>query len=478
LSESTPKRFPRTDRLLALARQSAPKVKQAASDLLELMSRARRSADDSESLVLACLMGWGPLDRDELANSTGVDRPRLDRVLDSLLQYGVVSESGEGALSFSVGPSANVVAALLGSAGAKAPDSAESEAIVEQVYALRGTVCASLATFLIDAWRRLAAGDRELGGDGRDDVPGAIVGRCPALLGVLERARLVAPTDLSILVTGENGTGKELLVEYLRRQSRRADQPLVVFDCAAVAPSLIESELFGHKRGAFTGAHEDRTGALVRANGGTLFLDEIGELALDLQPKLLRALEQRTVRPVGSPKEVPVDVRIIAATNRDLEAAIRDGRFREDIFHRLAQYTLHLPPLRERGADQMEIAKRILEKQVGAWQGVRAGSGCAVRALSVAGQHPRARARGAGGSARHQGPPDHGGDDCSLPAQRANRRHADRRFRRRGEAGRRDPSSQRLHYADRSASRARSRTIAGVQPRRQADHRGEAPTGR
>ena len=161
----------------------------------------------------------------------------------------------------------------------------------------------------------------------------------------------VAATDVSVLVQGESGTGKELVAEAIHSHSRRADAAFVVFDCSAVQANLVESELFGHLRGAFTGAVATRQGAMAEAHGGTLFLDEIGELHLDLQPKLLRALEQHEIRPVGSNERRRVDVRIIAATNRDLATMVQEGTFREDLYYRLNVIKVALPPLRRRPED-------------------------------------------------------------------------------------------------------------------------------
>jgi two-component system response regulator AtoC len=170
----------------------------------------------------------------------------------------------------------------------------------------------------------------------------------------------IAAGSISVLLLGETGVGKEVVARAIHQRSARSEKPFVVFDCAAVAPNLIESELFGHVKGAFTGANENRDGAFVQADGGTLFLDEIGELALELQPKLLRALEQHSVRPVGGGKEVPVDVRIIAATHRSLEREITKARFREDLFYRLNGISLLVPPLRERRDEIMALATAFL----------------------------------------------------------------------------------------------------------------------
>ncbi|MDB4941655.1 MAG: Response regulator of zinc sigma-54-dependent two-component system [Labilithrix sp.] len=180
---------------------------------------------------------------------------------------------------------------------------------------------------------------------------GSIVGASGAmqrLFAVLER---VAASEIDVLVTGESGTGKELVATELVQRGSRADAPVVVVDCGSISPSLVESELFGHVRGAFTGADRDREGAFEAADGGTLFLDEIGELPLELQPKLLRALEAREVRRVGQTKMRRIDVRVIAATNRDLEREVNRGRFREDLYYRLAKVSVRVPPLRDRLED-------------------------------------------------------------------------------------------------------------------------------
>jgi DNA-binding NtrC family response regulator len=170
----------------------------------------------------------------------------------------------------------------------------------------------------------------------------------------------VAPSDATVLVEGESGTGKELVAEALHQHSSRSDAPLVVFDCSAVAPDLIESELFGHVRGAFTGAIANRQGVFEQANGGTLFLDEVGELPLDLQPKLLRALESGEVKPVGGSTVCPTDVRVVAATNRQLHREVDAGAFRQDLYYRLAVIHVRLPALRQRPEDIPLLVERFL----------------------------------------------------------------------------------------------------------------------
>ncbi len=177
---------------------------------------------------------------------------------------------------------------------------------------------------------------------------------------VLDRIEEVAPSDASIIIEGETGTGKELVAEAIHEGSSRADKPYVVVDCASIPRELIESEMFGHAKGAFTGATADRKGAFEDADGGTIFIDEIGELPLDLQPRLLRVLEKQEVRRVGTNAVKTIDVRIIAATNRDLQREVRDGRFREDLFFRLNVLKVKLPPLRDRPDDIIFLAERWL----------------------------------------------------------------------------------------------------------------------
>jgi two-component system response regulator HydG len=192
-----------------------------------------------------------------------------------------------------------------------------------------------------------------------------IVGASPAMTKVYGLMERVAETDASVLITGESGTGKELVARALHDRSRRKEGPFVAINCAAMPETLLESELFGHARGAFTDAKAARAGLFVQANGGTLFLDEVGEMPLSLQPKLLRALQERRVRPVGGDTEVSFDARLISATNRDLESLVEERRFREDLFYRLNVIHLPLPPLRERGNDVLLLAQSFVEHYAG-----------------------------------------------------------------------------------------------------------------
>ncbi|GAB4041132.1 sigma-54-dependent transcriptional regulator [Spirosoma jeollabukense] len=172
---------------------------------------------------------------------------------------------------------------------------------------------------------------------------------------------LIAPTDMSVIITGETGTGKEFVANAIHLKSKRADKPFVAIDCGALGKELAGSELFGHVKGSFTGAMADKAGSFEYANGGTIFLDEIGNLSYDNQIKLLRVLQERKIRRIGSNQDIPVDVRIIVATNEDLRESVRQGKFREDIYHRIAEFEMHLSPLRERKADIMIFADHFLD---------------------------------------------------------------------------------------------------------------------
>jgi len=215
-----------------------------------------------------------------------------------------------------------------------------------------------------------------------EDVLGALVVKSPAMRAVVRDAWRVARSEATVLLTGESGTGKEVIAELIHRGSSRRRGPLVAVNCGAIPAELMASELFGHEKGAFTGAGSRRTGRFREAHGGTLLLDEIGELPLDLQPALLRVLETGRVTPVGGDGEIEVDYRLVASTNRDLEAAIAERRFRRDLYYRLNVVALDLPPLRERPEDVVPLARHFLAR---AGHGDRRLSAAAVRCLE---SHP------------------------------------------------------------------------------------------
>jgi two-component system response regulator HydG len=199
----------------------------------------------------------------------------------------------------------------------------------------------------------------EIGKSGRFDE---MIGDSPPMVELYRRIERIARSDSAVLLRGESGTGKELVARILHRRSARSNRSFVAVNCAAIPESLFESELFGHAAGAYTGAQGPRQGLFAEADGGTLFLDEIGDVSLAVQPKLLRVLEQQSVRPVGGDREKQVDVRVIAATHQDLESAVEDDRFREDLFFRLSVIALDIPPLRARGTDILVIAQKTLEE--------------------------------------------------------------------------------------------------------------------
>jgi two-component system response regulator HydG len=190
--------------------------------------------------------------------------------------------------------------------------------------------------------------------------PDTLVGQSPSMQAVYDLIERVAGSDATVLVSGESGTGKELVARAIHAQSRRRSGPFVAINCAAMPENLLESELFGHARGAFTDAKTAEAGLFARANQGTIFLDEIGDMPVGLQPKLLRVLQERTVRPVGGREEVPIDVRVISATNRDLESAIEEGRFRGDLYYRINVVHVPIPPLRARVGDVLPLAQHFL----------------------------------------------------------------------------------------------------------------------
>jgi transcriptional regulator with GAF, ATPase, and Fis domain len=225
----------------------------------------------------------------------------------------------------------------------------------------------STATLLIELGRQLdelRADNKALQDRLEEQAYGDIVGACDAMRDIFRKVDKVAATDISILVTGETGTGKELIAREVHRRSPRKAGPFVAINCGAIPENLLESELFGHAKGAFTGANAARQGRFQAASGGTLFLDEIGEMPLQLQVKILRALQDRSVTRVGENRPEVVDIRVVAATNKDLEEEMKAGRFREDLYYRINVVHLHLPALRDRGEDAVTLAKWFLTRAV------------------------------------------------------------------------------------------------------------------
>lgn len=196
----------------------------------------------------------------------------------------------------------------------------------------------------------------------RSEGAGRPIGKSRRFLEVLKLAEQIAPSDSTVLIQGESGTGKEVLAKYLHNSSRRADGPFLSINCGALPETLLESELFGHVKGSFTGAVRDKQGLFAAARGGTFFLDEVGEMPASLQVKLLRVLQEREVIPVGATEAIPVDVRIVAATNRDLEEEVRRGNFRSDLFYRLNVIAVNLPPLRDRRDDLLLLIDHLLQR--------------------------------------------------------------------------------------------------------------------
>jgi transcriptional regulator with PAS, ATPase and Fis domain len=209
------------------------------------------------------------------------------------------------------------------------------------------------------------------------------IGTTPGMLAVFAMIRKVAPTEMSVLLLGESGTGKELTVRALHGMSARKDGPFVAINCAAIPESLLEAELFGYEKGAFTGAYAAKKGKFESADGGTLFLDEIGDLPSSLQAKLLRFLEDRLIERVGSSASRKIDVRIVAATNSDLQRSMSEGRFRPDLFYRLNSFTIKLPPLRDRGEDKILLARHFLERFAGNEQGPKDFTSDALEAIRL-----------------------------------------------------------------------------------------------
>jgi transcriptional regulator with GAF, ATPase, and Fis domain len=234
----------------------------------------------------------------------------------------------------------------------------EADLSLAQIWATQASLIVHTALML----NELKVSNRNLREQLRASAQGEMIGSSAEMKAAFKLIRKIAPSDLSVLILGETGTGKELVAKELHRLSDRADKPFVSINCGAIPEHLLESELFGHKKGSFTGAVSDKVGKFEAANGGTLFLDEIGEMPMNLQVKLLRVLQDRIIERVGDLEARPVDIRIVSATNKVLEEEIKAGRFREDLYYRLNDVTVSLPPLRARGDDIHQLAKYFLAK--------------------------------------------------------------------------------------------------------------------
>jgi anaerobic nitric oxide reductase transcription regulator len=310
------------------------------------------------------------------------DHPRLDVILQSAEPIRFATDSPlvdpfDGLLKADAGALERVHACLgcrltegpqvVGALTADALDPQAFDRLDSRMLATLGALAGAAlrTTGLIESLERVAERRgqvaRELQRSAGLSSGGQFLGASPATRRLLDEIQLVARSDLAVLIAGETGTGKELVARQLHDLSPRRDEALIQVNCAALPESIAESELFGHVAGAFTGASRDRAGKFEIADGGTLFLDEIGELPLSLQPKLLRAIEQGEIQRVGSDLALRVDVRILAATNRNLEAEVAAGRFRADLYHRLAVYPIRVPPLRERQADIPLLAAHFLD---------------------------------------------------------------------------------------------------------------------
>jgi two-component system, NtrC family, response regulator AtoC len=255
-----------------------------------------------------------------------------------------------------------------------------------------------------------------------EPIPGlpalGLVGRCPAMLDVYQQIGRLAGHDISVVVLGETGSGKELVARAIHRYSRRAAFPFLAFNCGAIPEPLLESELFGHEQGAFTGAFRQRVGVFERCAGGTLFLDEIGDLAPAGQVKLLRVLQERSFERVGGSDTIPVDVRVVAATNKDLKALVAEGRFRRDFFYRLCEAVIELPPLRQRPGDMRHLVRHLMNELRGvlrsAISGVHEETLRLLESQSWGGQRPRAARRA---RKRHVAPGRRPGPSAGVPAR-------------------------------------------------------------
>ena len=277
-----------------------------------------------------------------------------------------------------------------------------------------------LKTVILKAVKTRMSNDRDLSAANGDENPHRIVGDSSRMAEIHEIIRKVSPTMTTVLITGETGTGKELIARAIHRNSPRNKQPFIKINCAAIAENLVESELFGYEKGAFTGAVTAKPGRFELAHRGTLFLDEVGEIPREMQAKLLQAIQDQNFERVGGIKTVSVDVRLIAATNRNLQQAVKEGTFREDLFYRLNVFPIHVPPLRERTEDILPLTDYFIEKfnrKLGRKvEGLDPGGPGLFPRLSLAGKHP-------GAGTRHRTDDPHGGRTFSNAEARSTGDH-------------------------------------------------------
>ncbi len=365
----TPQRYPTLAAADSLSRKSAPAF-YAASE-----RPADRTAplhllivDDDPPLRSACAEIGGSLGfHTRMADSVSVARTMLAHGPVDLVLLDLNLPGGGGiALLEEIHSSHPAAVVLIMTAFATVPSAVQAMRIGAGDYLTKPFSLEELSISLERAAERCVFNEearllRERLSSGSSG-PGGLIGRSPAMEKLYSILSKVAGTTHPVLILGESGTGKELVARSIHNLGPLAEKPFIPVDCGSLVPSLIESELFGYVKGAFSGANRSRIGLLAAAEGGTVFLDEIGEIPLDLQGRLLRALQEREVRPLGSNQPVPINARILAATNRDLAAMVESGRFRKDLYFRLNVVNLHIPPLRERKADIPLLAAHVLEK--------------------------------------------------------------------------------------------------------------------
>ncbi|MBT8121270.1 MAG: sigma 54-interacting transcriptional regulator [Gammaproteobacteria bacterium] len=320
--------------------------------------------DDDEALLRLLSMRMSAAGYDVTAVSSGEEAlAMLPLIRPHLIVTDLQMDGMDGMTLFSQVHSRNpTLPVLILTAHGSIPDAVDATSRGVFSYLTKPFNSKVLEEHIARALKLTAEGSPAEDAGASDEWRKAIVTRSPLMENLLTQARLIADSDTSVLIQGQSGTGKEVLAQAIHNASPRAERPFVALNCSAIPESLFESELFGHKKGAFTGATRDHPGMFRAADGGTLFLDEIGDMPLSFQVKLLRALQEREIRPVGATESVPVDVRIISATHQDLEKALADNTFREDLYYRLNVVNLELPSLAERREDITLLANHFLRQ--------------------------------------------------------------------------------------------------------------------